>query len=130
MKNIIIILIIFIVPLVAYRILSNQEANQAGEAGNANRPQIIKFSALMCAECKKLDGALKEIYPKYKDKIDLVKVQVQNEDANTKNLVKKYNITLTPTMILLDSKGNKIDKIEGFVEKPKLEKMMKDLSSK
>lgn len=130
MKNIIIILIIFIVPLVAYRILSTKEAHNAGETMNTNKPQIIKFSALMCAECKKLDGAINEVYPKYKDKIDLVKIQVQNEDNYTKEQVKKYNITLTPTMILLDSKGNKVDKIEGFVEKPQLDKLMKDLSSK
>lgn len=130
MKNIIIILIIFIVPLAAYRILSTNEAHQAGQSGSTGKSQIIKFSALMCAECKKLDGALHEVYPKYKDKIDLVKIQVQNEDNYTKEQVKKYNITLTPTMILLDSKGNKIDKIEGFVEKPQLEKMMKELSNK
>lgn len=130
MKNIIIILLIFIIPLAAYRILSTKEAQQAGDATAGNKPQIIKFSALMCAECKKLDSVLKDVYPKYKDKIDLVKIQVQNQDAKTKELVKKYNITLSPTMILLDSKGNKIDKIEGFVEKPQLEKMMQDLSEK
>lgn len=130
MKNIIIILLIFIVPLAAYRVLSKRESNHTGELTGAGKPQIIKFSALMCAECKKLDNLLEEVYPKYKDKIYLVKIQVQNDDAKTKELVKKYNITLTPTMILLDSKGNKIDKIEGFVEKPKLEGLMENLSSK
>lgn len=130
MKNIIIILLIFIIPLAAYKFLSVRESHPAGELAETGKPQIIKFSALMCAECKKLDGLLEEVYPKYKDKIYLVKIQVQNQDAKTKELVKKYNITLTPTMILLDSKGNKVDKIEGFVEKPRLDKLMKDLSNK
>lgn len=128
MKNIIIILLIFIVPLVAYKLLSGRHTDTGAEVGTTNRPQIIKFSALMCAECKELDAVLDEVYPKYEKKIDLIKIQVQDNDSKTKELIKKYGITLTPTMILLDSQGEKLDKIEGSMEKDKLDKLMKDLS--
>lgn len=128
-KSFIIIALIFIVPLIAFKMLSKPTEN-AEKQIVANQPQIIKFSAQMCVECKKLEAVIDEVYPKYKDKISLVKIQVSNSDAYTQNLIKKYNITLTPTLILLDSKGEKLSKIEGFVEKDKLEQIMKDLVNK
>lgn len=126
-KNIIVITLIFVVPLVAYMILAKPEAGLADKASTGNKPQIIKFTSLMCLDCKKLSGVMKEVYPKYKDKITLIEVQVQNNDDYTKNQVQKYNITLVPTVILLDSKGKKVGKYEGFIEKEKLEKLLKDL---
>lgn len=128
-KNFSIIALIFVLPIVAYMILSKPDASFAGKPTNAKRPQIIKFTSLMCLDCKKLSGVMKEIYPKYSNQIELVEVQVQNNDDFTKKQVEKYNITLVPTLILLDSKGKKISKIEGFVEKEKLEKIMKDLAN-
>ena len=128
-KNFIIVALIFIVPLVAYRILSKHDANSENKIVT-NQPQIIKFSSEMCSECKKLDAVLKEVYPKYSEKIALVKIQVSDNDDYTKKLIKKYNVTLTPTLVVLNSKGEKLSKLEGFVEKEKLEKIMNDLVNK
>ena len=72
---------------------------------------------------------MKDVYPKYSGKIDLVEIQVQNNDDYTKKQIEKYNVTLVPTLIMLDAKGKKVLKTEGFVEKEKLEKIMKDLSN-
>lgn len=127
-KNFSIITLIFVVPLVAYMILSKPDASVAKKALTANRPQIIKFTSLMCLDCKKLGTVMKEVYPKYSDKISLVEVQVQNNDDFTKKQVEKYNINLVPTLIFIDSKGKKVNKIEGFIEKEKLEKLMKELN--
>lgn len=125
-KNFIIVALIFIVPLVAYRILSKHDVNSENKMVT-NQPQIIKFSSEMCSECKKLDAVLKEVYPKYSDKIALVKIQVSENDDYTKKLIEKYNVTLTPTLVVLNSKGEKLSKLEGFVGKEKLEKIMNDL---
>lgn len=127
-KNFSIISLIFIVPIVAYAILAGPDASLAKKApATVNRPQIIKFTSLMCLDCKKLSGVMKEVYPKYSDKITLVEVQVQNNDDFTKKQIEKYNVTLVPTIITINSKGQKVAKIEGFIEKGKLEKIMKDL---
>lgn len=128
-KNFIIMALIFIVPIVAFKMLSKPNANAENKAV-VNQPQIIKFSSNMCAECKKLDAAIDEVYPKYKDKISLVKVQVSDSDDYTQKSIGKYNITLTPTIIVLNAKGEKLSKLEGFVEKEQLEKIMKDLVNK
>lgn len=128
MKNFSIITLIFVVPLIAYMLLSKPDASFANKTTSPNKPQIIKFTSLMCLDCKKLDKVMKEIYPKYSDKIVLVEVQVQSDDAYTKSQIEKYNVTLVPTMIFLDSKGRKVSKTEGFLEKNELEKYMKELN--
>lgn len=128
MKNFSIIALIFIVPIVAYMILSRPDASFANKTATGNKPQIIKFTSLMCLDCKKLGNVIKEVYPKYSNKITLVEIQVQNEDAYTKGQVEKYDVTLVPTLILLNSKGKKVNKIEGFVDKERLDKLMKELN--
>ncbi len=127
-KNFSIITLIFVVPLIAFMILSKPETSMASKTIVPNKPQIIKFTSLMCLDCKKLSNVMKEVYPKYSDKITLVEIQVQNEDEFTKKQVQKYNVTLVPTLIVINSKGKKLAKIEGFVEKQKLEKIMKELN--
>ena len=128
-KNFIIVLLIFLVPIIAYKIMSKTSDNVENKIV-VNQPQIIKFSSQMCSECKKLEAVLDEVYPKYSEKIALVKIQVSSNDEYTKKLIEKYNVTLTPTLIILNSKGDKLSKIAGFVEKDKLEMIMKDLVNK
>jgi len=127
-KNFSIITLIFVVPLIAYMVLSKPDMSYANKAGGANKPQIIKFTSLMCLDCKKLSDVMKDVYPKYSDKITLVEIQVQNNDDYTKKQVEKYNVTLVPTLIVIDSKGKKLSKLEGFIEKERLEKIMKELN--
>lgn len=129
MKNFSIITLIFVIPLVAYMLLSKPDTTLASKSVGSNKPKIIKFTSLMCLDCKKLSGVIKEVYPKYSDKINLVEVQVQNEDSFTKQQVEKYNITLVPTLIFVNSKGKEVSKTEGFVEKGRLDKLMKDLAN-
>lgn len=127
-KNFIIITLIFVVPIFSYMLLSRHNTTLAGKNTGGNKAQIIKFTSLMCLDCKKLGTVMKEVYPKYSSKIDLVEIQVQNNDDYTKKQIEKYNVSLVPTMILINSKGKKVAKIEGFVDKPKLDKLMKDLN--
>ena len=128
MKNFSIITLIFVVPLVAYMLLSRPDASFANKSVALNKPQIIKFTSLMCLDCKKLATVMKDVYPKYSDKITLTEIQVQNSDDYTKKQIEKYNVTLVPTLIILNSKGKQLNRIEGFIEKEKLEKLMKELN--
>lgn len=125
-KNFSIITLIFVVPIIAYMVLAGPNAN-AIKPTSSNKAQVIKFTSLMCLDCKKLGNVMKEVYPKYSDKITLVEVQVQNNDDFTRKQVEKYNVTLVPTLVFINSKGKKVNKIEGFVEKDKLDKLMKEL---
>lgn len=126
-KNFIIVFLIFVVPIFAFMILSTQEQSMAQRLDNASKPQIIKFTSLMCLDCKKLNETMKNVYPKYSEKITLTEVQVQNNDTFTNEQIKKYNISLVPTIVLVDKNGKKLDKIEGYIEESDLEKIMRDL---
>lgn len=128
-KNFSIITLIFVVPLIAYYFLSKPDASYASKTTAANKPQIIKFTSAMCLDCKKLEGVLKEVYPKYSNKVVLVEIHVQDNTPFTKQQIEKYNVTLVPTMILLNSKGKKVAKYEGFIPQDKLDKLVKDLAN-
>jgi thiol-disulfide isomerase/thioredoxin len=128
MKNFSIITLIFVVPLIAYFLLAKPDPTFANKSLNVSKPQIIKFTSLMCLDCKKLNNVIKEVYPKYSDKIELIEIQVQNADPYTQKQVQKYNITLVPTLVVINSKGKQLNRIEGFIEKERLEKIMKELN--
>lgn len=128
-KNFSIITLIFVVPLIAYFFLSKPDASFATKSSNVKKPQIIKFTSAMCFDCKKLEKVMKEVYPKYSGKIELVEIQVQNNDDYTKKQIEKYNVTLVPTLIMLNASGKKVLKTEGYMNKDKLEKIMKDLTN-
>ena len=127
MKNFSIITLIFVVPLIAYFIMSKPDASLASKPVDANKPQIIKFTSLMCLDCKKLGEVMKQVYPKYSSKITLTEIKVQDDTEYTRQQVQKYNVTLVPTMIFINAKGKKVARFEGFLDKNQLEKQMKDL---
>ncbi|HNW25430.1 MAG TPA: thioredoxin family protein [Candidatus Gastranaerophilaceae bacterium] len=127
MKNFSIIALIFVIPLVAYMILTKPDASFANKAGGGVKAQVIKFASPMCLDCKKMDKILKELHPKYEGSINFIEIPVQNDDEYTKGQIEKYNVTLVPTMIFVNTKGQKVKKIEGYIDKDELEKIMKDL---
>ena len=127
MKKFTIITLILVVPLLAYMILTKGHVDSANKAVDTNKPQIIKFTSLMCLDCKKLDKVMREIYPKYSGKIVLIEVPVQTESEFTRKQVEKYNVTLVPTLIFITSKGKNVRRTEGFIESEELEKYMKEL---
>jgi thioredoxin-related protein len=127
MKNITIITLIFAIPILAYMILSKPDVSLASKTVDANKPQIMKFTSLMCLDCKKLDKVFKETYPSYNSKITLIEIPVQTETEYTKKQVQKYNITLVPTLVFITAKGKQLYKTEGYMPKAELEQKMKAL---
>ena len=125
-KNILIISLIFIVPLLAYFILTNSSSTTATTA-EKGKPQIIKFTSAMCLDCQTMNKLLKEVFPKYQDKIVMTEIQVQNRDKFVDEQIKKYNVTLVPTIIMLNSEGKQVQRIEGAIPKDELEKYLQGL---
>lgn len=127
MKNFSIITLILIIPLVMYFTLTKSDISSTSNAAGTSKPQIIKFTSLMCLDCKKLGEVFKDVYPKYSNKITLTEIKVQDENGYTKKQIEKYNVTLVPTMIFINSKGQQVKRLEGFVDKAQLEQYMRDL---
>ena len=137
-KNIIIIALIFVVPLVAFWILSNTNSTTAKtnvetpevqqiEEVAIGKPQVLKFTSTMCLDCQTMNKLFKEVFPNYEDKIVLTEISVQDGKDFTNQQIKKYNITLVPTMIFLDSNNKQVRRVEGAIEKDVLENHLKEL---
>ncbi len=125
-KNITIIALIFAIPLFAYMLLtsSNQTTAQTTQSG---KPQVIKFTSAMCLDCQTMNKIFKEIFPKYEGKIVMTEIQVQDKNSFNDDQIKKYNVTLVPTIILLDSAGKQVKRIEGAVSKEEMDNCLKGL---
>lgn len=127
-KNLIIIGLIFVIPLVAFWALNKSNSTTAKTTADiANKPQVMKFTSTMCLDCQKMNKLFKEVFPKYEEKVVLTEIQVQDGQDFTNQQIKKHNVTLVPTMIFFDSDGKQVKRIEGAIEKEELEKYLQGL---
>ena len=125
-KNILIISLIFIIPIVAYFVLTNSSKTTA-TTEETGKPQVIKFTSAMCLDCQTMNELFKEIWPNYQDKIVLTEIQVQNRDQLADEKIKKYNVTLVPTIIMLNSDCEQAKRVEGAIPKEELKKYLQEL---
>lgn len=127
-KNIITVLLVLILPLLAY-IFMTHAGNEPVNVADAvtNRPQIIKFTSSMCLDCQEMNKIIKEIYPEFKDKIALTEIAVQDGKSSTDAQIKKYNVTLVPTIILINSQGQQVKRIEGAIPEDEMVKYLEEL---
>lgn len=125
-KNVIIIALIFAIPILAYMLLTSSNTTTA-QTAQAGKPQIIKFTSAMCLDCQTMNQIFQEIMPKYKDKIILTEIPVQDKNSFNNEQIKKYNVTLVPTIILINSKGAQVKRIEGAISKEEMDKCIQGL---
>ncbi len=128
-RTVFIILLIFLVPLALYWSLSKSNNLTTLPSVASTGAQVIKFSSPMCFECQELDKVFKEVYSNYDNKITLKKVNVSSNDNETKQLIKKYNITLVPTTIFQNSEGSVVRRIEGSMQPKILDNYLKGLAN-
>lgn len=126
-KSLIIILAVFIIPLVAFWAMAfNNDVSQSAQA-NTDKPHIYKFSSTMCLECKDVEKIFKEIMPKYQDSVGYTSIIVDKGSDMKNPLIKKFGVTLVPTVIMLNTDGSVGSRIEGARPKEDFEKCIKDL---
>lgn len=125
-KNTIVLALVFVLPLVTYFYMSNRCESNATISGTT-KPKIIKFTSNLCGECQRMDGVIKEVYPKYKESIELVSIPVQVQNEYNNDMVSKYQVTLVPTIILLNKNQSIQKRIEGYLDSNTFEKYLKEL---
>lgn len=104
------------------------EAKYGGSLNN-KEAMIIDFYADWCIPCKELD-ALTFSDPRVVEeskRFTLYKVDMtQTLSEENEKLRNKFNIVGMPTVLLIDSKGNEIERLSGFVNADDFLKMMKE----
>lgn len=149
MKNWLIILFIFAVPLGLYGFLSHRveagmtqfmnpiqiqqavEANKEKIAQGATLPRLYTFHSPMCAECKEQAKELKGLKEEFSGKISFIEYSVTGESGNkqeVKNLIKKYKVNVTPTIVVTAANGDMIKKYDSLVKHDELEKFLKNVA--
>jgi len=126
-KNLIVILAIFIIPLLTYVMLTISNNPTTAKDSFTGKPQVLKFTSQMCLDCQTMNKVFKEIFPKYKDDIELIEIQVQDKNNYNQSMIEKHNVTLVPTIILIDSEGKQVKRIEGAIPSSEMDDCLKGL---
>ena len=102
-----------------YAFFKAPSANSALEAA-VGKPLVLEFSSPMCSECMKLKKVLDIVEPNYKDRVSFQKINatLPNEDVSEK--IEKYNITLVPTTVFINTEGKIVGKKEGYMDEKTL----------
>lgn len=84
---------------------------------NNNERMVIDFYADWCIPCKELDAltfsdprVLKEF-----DRFTVYKVDMTKNNETNESLRKRFNVIGMPTVLIIDSKGDEIKRLTGFV---------------
>ncbi|MBE7703471.1 MAG: thioredoxin family protein [Cyanobacteria bacterium SIG28] len=126
-KNILVILIIFLLPVALYWGLTRDKSFTTLPGIAYNGAEIIKFSSPMCYECQELEKIFEEVYPNFSNEVALKKVDVTQKDKATKQMIKQYEVKLVPTCIFKNKNGQEIRKTEGLIQPKILENYIEEL---
>ena len=130
MKNIIAIIAILVIPVLIYLSVANSPNRpSAANAKSDNIPTVMTFTSTMCMDCQKMKAVLKEIEPEYEGKVNFLSINATAKDKTVKDLVKKHNITLVPTMVFFDINDNELKRIEGAISKDDLKSELDSISN-
>lgn len=91
------------------------------EVLNSEKPVLLEFYSDGCIPCKMLSPLLGELEEKYSG----IKFAKTNT-AFAVDLVKKYNIEATPTIVFFNS-GEEFKRTKGFVNKNALENAVREV---
>ncbi len=92
------------------------------EINNTEKLVLVDFYATWCGPCKMLAPVVSEIAEQYKDKLEVYKVNI---DEN-QELALKYDIMSIPTLIFF-KKGEAVNTSVGFCSKSELEDKINNL---
>jgi thiol:disulfide interchange protein DsbD len=110
-----------------YALIPSQKSSPAWKEFNeasyeqslaSNKKMIIDFYADWCIPCKELDALTfsdSRVIEK-SNEFDNYKVDMtQTLSEETEKISKKFNIVGMPTVLIIDSKGNEVARLTGFV---------------
>ena len=81
----------------------------------ADLPTCVDFWAVWCMPCKKIAPLVDEIATEYQDKLQVVKLDV---DQNTQTAL-QYNVMSIPTLMIFKN-GEAVERIVGLKSKAEL----------
>ena len=96
------------------------KANYDELVKNSDKPVLLDFWAEWCGPCRMLAPIVDEIANEYKGKVNVGKVNVDDE----RELAMRYGISSIPTLMLFKN-GEVVKKSVGYAPKSELEEMLR-----
>lgn len=129
MRNWIVALAVLLLPIITYFVLdkTNGDKTNFEAVAAVGKPAVIKFGSTMCLDCKKMEAMMNEVMPEYSEEVVYEKINSQSNDRHTQSMIKKYNVTVVPTVIFLKKDGSVYKKTEGAYDKHEFEKYLKGI---
>ena len=127
MKNITIILLIIILPIAAFIFLDRTRGVSDVALADNNQPTFMLFTSTMCLDCQRVKKELALIEEDYKDRVNIVKINALEKKGNTPKLIKKYEVSLVPTLIFIDKNDKIINKTEGYMSKDEMCELLESM---
>ncbi|MFH1668086.1 MAG: thioredoxin [Candidatus Komeilibacteria bacterium] len=98
------------------------DQNFEEEVLKAEQPVFVDFYASWCGPCKMMEPIIDELADEYKDKVKIVKLNVDENQVTAQ----KYQVMSIPTMMIYQ-KGEVLDQMVGFQEKSALKNKFDNL---
>ena len=95
-----------------------------------NERMVVDFYADWCIPCKELDALTfsdKRVLKEF-ERFTVYKVDMTKNNETNESLRKRFNVIGMPTVLIIDSKGNEIKRLTGFVNADEFLSMVKDVN--
>lgn len=89
--------------------MTNKELNQKILVSDS--PIIIDFYADWCGPCKSMANTLEQVSEKLGDKINIIKVDIEDSP----DISSEFEIRSIPTLILINSDKEIVEQVTGFI---------------
>ena len=102
--------------------IADYSSNPIGFEFLGDKPAVIDFYAEWCGPCKMLAPVLEEISDEYAGKVDIYKINVDEEEE----LASLFSIRSIPTLIFIEKNGT-MHRSQGAMGKPQLKEAIESI---
>lgn len=129
-SNILLILAIFIIPVAIYYFINNSSGDNISHARpQKNTPKLMQFTSQMCYDCGRVEKEIAPLRQEYSNRVVFQKIDVSNRTSAIDEMIRKYSVTVVPTLLFCDKNGFIKYRTEGYIPRSQIRKYLDGISN-
>lgn len=100
--------------------------DQNSQQNSSSLPKLVDLGSNTCIPCQEMAPILEELKNEYTGKVDVEVVDVYEDEEKTMEYNAKHPLSVIPTQILFDAKGNEVWSHEGSLPKEDIIKVFNE----